>query len=131
MAVATFTYDVGDTTDLNRVRLYVGDTVQASAKFDDAEINDMLATETTVAGAVALGFEILASRAAEGFDFSADGSSMSRSQRYQHYIKQAARWRSRQRGAVVHAPIKVDGFSQDIDAEEVTNSSPQQADFYV
>lgn len=57
------TYDL--TTDAGKVRLHLGDTVDGvgprpdKRNFSDAEITYLLAAETTVTAAVALGFETL------------------------------------------------------------------------
>jgi len=58
--VGTFTYD--PSTDIGRVRRYLGDTRADAAYFDDAEIQASLASQGTVEGAV---YECAMQRAAD------------------------------------------------------------------
>jgi len=122
MAIGASTYDDTSTTDRNRCRRYMGDTRVGTdvALFSDAEWDDFLVTEVTINKAIALACETMANRAAEDFDFSADGSNFRRSARYEHWMKQASRWRRKSLPSVVVMPTPVDGFSQNTDADAVT-----------
>lgn len=78
----SFTYSGALTTDLERVRLLIGDTASATALFQDAEIEWFLAQQGTVylaaaaaARAVAANKNKLAQRLSEG-DYSRDLGSM-------------------------------------------------------
>ena len=116
------TYTAGSTADRDRCRLYLGDTdVNVGAfLFDDAEWDDFLATEVSIEKAVALACETMANRSAPKMDFGADGSRFSAAAQYDHWMKQALRWRAKSLTASVVVPTRIDGYSQDVDSDEVT-----------
>ena len=114
-----FTYAAGSTTDRNRVRFQLGDTDRTRALFNDAEIDDLLAQESDVVlGAAALGCEILATRFARDFTFSADGSRFEKQKVGDAYAARARQLRQDAVGSTVQAPTPKDGYSDDIDTSE-------------
>ncbi|MAH47026.1 hypothetical protein CMI37_14460 [Candidatus Pacearchaeota archaeon] len=117
------TYTAGSTADLDRARLYLYDIdVDSSPLFQDEEWNDFLASEGSVYGAVALACETMANRSARKIDFTADGSAFSASAEYEHWMKQAQRWRAKGLGVTVVVPTRVDGYSMTIDADDVNTN---------
>jgi len=71
-----------------------------SARTPDAEGNrpsDDGYTDTfDVNRAVTAVFDLKASRVSAKFDLNVDGQDLSRSQQYQHFVSEAARWRQKQ-----------------------------------
>lgn len=125
----TVTY-VGDlSTDLDCVRFYLNDTVEDSgprpsdANFDDDELNGLLTVEGSWQKAVAAGFERLAAEWRRHPSFSADGLSVSRSDIANGYAEDAKKWRARygttESTVTSNALTRVDGYSDDIAADEV------------
>jgi hypothetical protein len=114
-----FTYTAGSTADRDRIRFEIGDTALDRKLFDDEELDDLLVQDTTVLRSAAHACEILAIRFARDFDFTADGHSFHKSQVSEHYMKLARRLRSRERGTTVMVPRRIDGYSDDIDSDEV------------
>lgn len=114
-----FTYTKGDTADRNRLRLEIGDTDINRSLFDDDELDDILVQEPGVIPSAARACEILAVRFARDFDFSADGSSFSKSKLSEQYTKMGRRLRARARGTSIIVPRRIDGFSDDVDSDEV------------
>jgi hypothetical protein len=89
--------------------------------FEDAELDDILIQESdTVLAAAARACEMLAVRFARDFDFSADGASFHKSTISAHYQKMAQRLRVRATGTVVVMPRRIDGYSNDINSDEVS-----------
>ena len=76
-----FTY-VEPTTDRDKVRFLIGDTVSADAHFQDAEITYLLTTHTTVFDAAIAGAEILAGRYAHRSNYSRSIGDLSISEQY-------------------------------------------------
>lgn len=125
----TVTY-VGDlSTDLDCVRFYLGDMVASSgprpsdANFTDAELNGLITLEGSWQKAVAAGFERLAAEWRRYPSFSADGLSLSRSDIANGFQEQAREWRAKYGSTVStvtsNALTRVDGYSDDIAADEV------------
>ena len=114
-----FTYTKGGTGDKDRTRLQIQDVFEDRPLFDDAEIEDFLAIEGGVNGAVALAAETLVARFSRDFDFTADGSSFRKSTVVMNYERLARRFRAKDRGVAVRVPTRVDGYSSDIDSDEV------------
>ena len=118
-----FTYTEGSTTTRNRVRLAIGDTDRDRALFSDEELDDVIVQETTVNSSAALACEILATRFARDYDFTADGSTFRKSSMSEMYSKMARRLRARGRGTVVVMPQRVDGYSQTTPSDDVTSTT--------
>lgn len=125
----TFTY-VGDlSTDLDCARFYLNDTVEDSgprpsdANFTDAELNGLLTLEGSWQKAVAAGFERLAAEWTRHPNSVADGLALSRSDIAKGFTEQAKQWRARygttESTVTSNALTRVDGYSDDIAADEV------------
>lgn len=120
----TFTYNVASlTSDLAQVRLEIGDTVSASALFQDEELNVFLADEGSVLGAAARACEALAARFARGYRFKTDDQEFDRSKLSAQYAEQAKCLRIRAGGTTTVVPTRVDGYSQDIANDETASTS--------
>jgi len=117
------TYTAGSTADRDRCRLYLGDTNTSIPLFEDAEWDDFLATETTVNKAVALAAETMANRSAQKMNFTADGSRFEAGKQYEYWLGQARRWRAKSQGATVVVPTRIDGYSDDVDSDEIQDTS--------
>jgi hypothetical protein len=124
-----FTY-VGDlSTDLDKVRFYLQDTVEDSGpkpgdgNFTDAELQGLVDEEGSWQRAVAAGLETLAAVWRRHPSFKADGLSVSRSDIADGYAEQAASWRAKHggvtAGAGTRAVTRVDGYSDDVDNVEI------------
>ena len=119
-----FTYVKGSTANRDRVRLEIGDVDPNRILFEDDELTDILTQEgDVVLKAAARCCEVLAVRFARDFDFSADGSSFHKSSVTAAYQKMATRLRARATGTVVVMPRRVDGYSQDVDSDEVSTTT--------
>lgn len=121
-----FTYSASAlTTPLAKVRLEIGDTDQATALFQDEEIQAKLADRgDNVLLAAADLCDILARRFARHFDFESDNQRFTRSQMSKQYAALARDLRDRASGGVTSVPsTRVDGYSQD-----VTNTDVMVAD---
>lgn len=118
----TFTYDGTLDTDLEKVRLEIGDTDSAAALFTDEEIQVKLSSEGSVLRAAAALCEILAARFARHYDFETDGQSFKRSQMSEMYAKRAAVLRARAYSVATVETTRVDGYSDDIGSRDVDES---------
>ncbi len=122
-----FTY-VGDlSTDLDKVRFYIQDTVSGSGpkpsgtNFTDAEIGGLVTAEGTWQRAVAACFESLAAIWRTRYDFTTEGQSFRRSGVAEGFAKDAAKWRKDFGGtarASDSAVTRIDAYSDDIDSDE-------------
>ena len=123
MPVTTFTYTAGADTTLNSLRFEIGDTVEQTAKFDDAELNDIIDEEVSVFGSAARCFEILANRHAGDFTFAADGATFQKGNISDHYRARAADYRFKAQGADTQTSTvtRVDGHSQTVASDTVTS----------
>lgn len=79
------------TSDLDRVRLYTGDTNEDDPLLYDEEITALLADRTidevaNVYAAAADAARAIAAKFSRGFNFSEDGQSFNRSERVAHYM---------------------------------------------
>lgn len=126
----TFTYSstsIG--TALAKVRLQIGDTDSTDPLFTDEEINYHLSvhSDDVIPTAIAL-CDVLATRFAREFDFETDDQKFARSQRQKAYAARAAELRAQaDSGLSVLGQTKVDGYSQDIAADEVSGSETNRA----
>ena len=116
----TFTYSgTAITSDLERVRLELGDTIEAQALFTDEEVQVKLDESEDVVIATASLCDILARRFARAFDFAEDGQSFSRSQMSKAYAQLARDLRQRSALGFKTLPTtRTDGYSDDIDYSE-------------
>ena len=115
-----FSYSVGGDTDLNTLRLEIGDTISATAKFQDEELNDIIDDETDVFNSAARCFEILSNRHAGDFNFSADGASFQKGSLSEAYRKRAQdyRFKAQSEDTQTSTVTRVDGYSDDVAADE-------------
>lgn len=125
----TFTY-VGDlSTNLDKVRFYIQDTVSGSGpkpsdgNFTDEELGGLITTEGSWQRAVAGASEVLASAWATYVDLRVGPRSESLSKIADRWRDQANEWRdtygSASGGAGSRHPTKIDGYSNDIAANTV------------
>lgn len=119
-----FTYDGTLDTNLEKVRLEIGDTDSTDPQFTDAEINYFLdAAGNVVVDAAIKACEALVAKYSREYDFETDQQKFSRSQRAKAYKDLAAELRAGGgSGLSVLGQTKVDGYSQDIAADEVSGS---------
>ena len=97
----TFTF-IGDlSTDLDKVRANIGDTVSTAEKFSDEWINGMLAVISDVNTASAALCDQLAARYAGKVDVGGNGANKAQSQLFDHYTKLANRIRTLGPGDVI------------------------------
>ena len=116
-----FSYNKGNTSDRDRVRLEIGDVTESTALFDNDELDDIILREGSAIKAAARACEILAVRFAREFDFTADGSGFKTSQKSEAYAKMGVRLRNRAKSDVT-VPTRVDGYSDDIPSDEMVSS---------
>ena len=123
-----FTYLDTLATNRDRVRFYVGDTVEssgpkpASGNFSDNEIAGLITTEGSWQKAVAAAFETLAGEWSQYVDISVGPRRQAYGQTAKGYEALARTWRRRsgsQARAGSRAVTRVDGYSDDIAADEV------------
>jgi hypothetical protein len=125
----TFTYLGTLATDLDNVRFNIGDTVENSgpkpnsANFTDAELNGLITREGSWQRAVAGAFEALAGYYAPQVDIALGPRKEALSKAKEAYASLAEDWRSLHGSATSSvgssAMIKVDGYSDDIAADDV------------
>lgn len=113
-------------TDVEKVRLKIGDTEVSDALFSDTELEAFLEDEGTVGGAAAAACESLAARFAPDYDVSTDDQSLKRSQKSAAFAKLAETLRGQEEK---DAPIetqtteRVDGYNlEGLDNESVAGS---------
>ena len=123
-----FTYLGTLATDRDKVRFYIGDTVQASGpkpasgNFSDAEVDGLITAEGSYQKAVAGAFETLAGLWSQYVDTRIGPRQQSYSQTAAGYEKAAKTWRRRsgsQGRAGSRAVTRVDGYSDDVAADDV------------
>lgn len=100
----SFTYNDPSDSDLEAVRLLVGDTVEADHLLEDEEIEFFLSQEPSVHYAASASCEAIASKVAREVSFSAEGASIQLSQQYQHYREMS---RSLRMEAQRHGEVQV------------------------
>ncbi len=119
------------TADRDKLRLALGDRDSTNYIFNDDELDSFLADESTVAAAT-----LAAARAAEmtfarAYDFETDGQKFSRSQMAKAFATIVGRLESRgvttttdsaTTGISTLSSTRIDGYSQEIDSEEVFGS---------
>ena len=124
------TYSNTLSTDRDKVRFYINDTVSgagpkpSSANFDDAEIAGLLTLEGSVGKAVAACLETLAALWAVEVDIAVGSRRESLSQAATKFESLAKTWRDRHGGSTssvmgVRHLTRVDGYSSDLASNEV------------
>ncbi len=125
----SFTYFGNLSTNLDKVRFYIGDKVEDTGvqpdgtNFTDEEIEGVLATEGSWQRAVAGIFETLALMYSPQVDFKLGPRAESRSQRSEAYAAQGATWRKKfgtGARATGRALTRTDGYSDDLKAGNVS-----------
>lgn len=120
----SFTYDGTLETDFEKVRLEIGDTDSAAELFSDTEIEHKIDDSANLVVAAATLCDILARRFARAYDFETDGQSFKRSQMSKQYAQLARDLRQRSvEGFVTLATTRVDGYSDDVDYQDVDTGS--------
>jgi hypothetical protein len=123
-----FSYDDRLTTDRDRVRFYIQDTVSDSGpkpggdNFSDDEIDGLVTLEGSWQKAAAGALEVLAALWGQYVDTQVGPRREQLSQTAARYAQMAQQWRSRHGStavAGVRHMTRVDGYSDDIDASEV------------
>lgn len=129
----TFTYLGTLTTDLDKVRMYTGDTSNApdagvkpgGYNFHDAELNGIITAEGSWQRAVAGVYEILAALFAQEVDEKNEKISTMYSQKAARYQAMAKQWRDKYGmssggGTVTTSAVtRIDGYSEDVAANEL------------
>jgi hypothetical protein len=125
----TFTYAGTFTTDLDKVRFEVGDTVSANALFTDEEIAYKLGEYPNVLLCAAALCEVLATRYAGDYKFKTDDQEFDRSTIAANYRARAEALRGRVSGSGLSTVgfTRVDGHSDDLDSREGANSAIEWA----
>ncbi len=126
------TYDDTLANDRDKVRFHLQDTVIDSGpkpggdNFTDAEIDGLVTLAGSWGGAVASGFEALASAWTKYADLTEGPHKESLSQVAKSYRAQAKEWRDKYGPSTptrVAGIIKVDGYSDDVTSDDVDTSS--------
>lgn len=109
----TFTYTGVLDTDLEKVRLEIGDTNSSDPLFSDEEINHKLveSSNDTIACASSLCF-ILATRFSREVSFSMDGQRVDLSDKAKMFLEMGQKLLARSSSGVVSQPVTVvDGYA--------------------
>lgn len=120
-------------SDLDRVRLLIGDTDSNDPLFQDDEITYFLELAgQVVLKAAANACDAAAAKFARGFRFKTDDQEFDPTTMTANYREMAVAFRSQATGATGIVPTKIDGYSQDIPADEVAASNPTtgRRDYY-
>lgn len=116
----TFTYNSNVTTARDKLRLEIGDTDSTAHLFTDEELAVFLARNgDDVFLSAADACDVLAARFSRDFDFQTDDQRVMRLKRVEYYSALATKLRSRSGGLTSIALTRVDGFSQDVDSDDV------------
>jgi len=83
------TYDPSLTTDLDKVRILIGDTVEGSMQLLDEEITGILGIQASLGRAASAACKAIASKYALQVDTKNGKLSVSASQRFKHYMELA------------------------------------------
>lgn len=109
------------TSSRDKVRLETGDTDPTAVLFYDEEIDVYLANRANVVLVTAADLcDAAATKFARGYDFGTDGQTFDRSQMTKAYQDRAKSLRARASGITSLPVTKVDGYSQDVDADDVS-----------
>ena len=117
----TFSYSgTAITTDIERIRLELGDTIEAEALYTDEELQVFLDREGDVIGAATAACGALVRRFARAYDFETDGQRFSRSQMHKQFLATLSELTSRADRTVTTTPTtRVDGYSDNVAFDEV------------
>lgn len=118
-------------TDLEKLRLRIGDTqfdAQGNgAIFKDAELNYIIASESTLEAQALLAFRMAAAKYARHYDFETDGQRFWRNQQVKAFLDLAKDLEAKgvttstdPSAVSTVAVTKVDGYSQDVPNDDVT-----------
>lgn len=132
-------------TDLEKLRLRIGDTNVtdngAYAIFKDAELNYIIASETTLEAQALLAFRMAAAKYARAYDFETDGQRFYRNQQVKAFLALADDLAAKgvttstdPAGVTTVDVTKVDGYSDDIGNRDVSVAAGRRglhADFDV
>ena len=130
--MAEFSYTTGDdATGRDHVRFRIRDTAEGCGplpddeNFSDDELDMTITAEGSWQRAIAACYEALEAAWAPHVSWTADGMSISQSNVALEYRKLAEKWRRMFGGApggTMHSRTmtRIDGYSQDIDSDEVT-----------
>jgi hypothetical protein len=116
----TFTYTLS--TQIGQVRFRLQDTTEP-ALLTDEEITLCLTDEGSVAGAAAAGAEAIAHRYAHGLNFKSDDQEFDAGDRAKQWAELATKLRRQAGGTASLVLTKVDGYSQDIPADQVSTGT--------
>ena len=125
----TFTYDGTLDTDLEKVRLRIGDTASTDPLLTDEEIGVFTAEQSSVRLAAAAAAEAIAAKFARGYNFKTDGQEFNRAERVKHYLDLAKALdpTGARNGAgliAASSTVKADGYNQDEVASGDIEPSP-------
>jgi hypothetical protein len=125
----TFTYLGTLTTNLDKVRFYIQDTVANDGpkpddlNFTDEELTGLISVEGSWQRAVAGAFEALAAAWTRYADIQIGTIRESMLAVAESYLRQAKRWREQYGGSAsgigTRHPTRVDGYSSDVASNEV------------
>ena len=130
--MAEFSYTTGDDAeDRDYLRFRINDTVEGAGpkpddgNFLDAELDMTITSEGSWQHAIVACYEALEVAWAPHVSWTADGMSISQSNTSLEFRKMAERWRKilgMGPGVAAHSRtmIRIDGYSQDIQSDEVT-----------
>ncbi len=108
------------TTNLDKVRLEIGDTDVTNFLFSDDEINYFLEVAgDNVLLAALRACEAAARQFARAYDFKTDGQEFKRSQQAQAFREMAKDLRARVGTSGTLPVTRVDGYSDDIESQDV------------
>lgn len=124
-----FTYRGDLSTNRDKVRFYIHDTTEdsgplpSSGNFSDEELDGLITAEGSWERAVAAAFEVLAGAWAQYVDTAIGPRREMLSQTAEQFAQQAKEWRQRHGTSAAAAgtrhPTRVDGYSDDVSADEV------------
>lgn len=102
-------------TDVDKVRLLIGDTNVADALFSDEELQWFIDEESSIDAAAAGACESLARKYAQDANFAQDDSKFDLGDRAKHFAALAKELRARASGGLrVSRTQRVDGYSDDV-----------------
>jgi len=125
-----FTY-VSPTTDRDKVRFLIGDTISADAHFQDEEINFLLTSQGTVYDAAIQGAELLAGRYAHRSNYSRSIGDLSISEQYgtsATEFRELARTLTAQRDSLFPPSIRINAQAIMSTADKTVTT--YKSDFY-
>src|SRR3990167_5599445 len=116
------------TTARDQTRLEVGDTDPDAVLFYNEEIDVYLATRANAVLVPAADLcDAAATRFARGYDFGVDAQTFDRSQMTKAFQDRAKQLRARASGITSLPATRVDGYSQDVDADDVSGGTASSA----